>query len=269
MRKISANYIFPISSPPLKNGIIVLDDSNKIVDLIDTQGRIKEIQNLEFYSGMIVPGFVDVFTLLSYPTFSKNNFREITQADFFKKLYQTLIEFPKSGTSIQKGINHLDAFGTVAVADYLALPDIDNHKKKSKIKFYDHNFSELDNTLVLPFDKHKNSEFILLNHLLLEQANRFKPEQKYFNRYCIGTGSLATHQKLSVFEEIKAIQHLYPKLSYFDLLSWATINGARYLKLESEIGSIEVGKKPGLNLLTNLDYANSKIKKESQLNILL
>lgn len=36
MRRVSANYIVPVSSPPLKNGIIECDDSGTIVTVIDT-----------------------------------------------------------------------------------------------------------------------------------------------------------------------------------------------------------------------------------------
>lgn len=267
MRKISANYIFPVSSAPLKNGIIVLDDANAIIDVIDTGGKIKEIQNLQFYSGMIVPGFVDVFTLLSYPSFTKGNFQEIIVGDFFNNLKKKLTEFPKDADSFQRGINHLEAFGTVAAADFFPLEDNENRKKKSKVKFIDHDFSEC--ALELPLKINSDSKSILLNQFVLELGKSFTPTENEYNRYCVGTGSLATHQKLSIFEEIKAVQELFPELSYFDLLSWATINGAKHLQLDDKIGSIEIGKTPGLNLLTKLDYTNKKLTKESELKVLL
>lgn len=266
MRKISANYIFPVTSAPLKNGILILDDANKIVDIIDTGGKIKEIENLQFYSGMIVPGFVDVFTLLSYPSFSREDFQDTISKDFFNKLKKVLSKHPQNSTSIQKGINHLEAYGTVAVADHLPIDDSDNRKKKSKIKFCTNSFINSDDTLELPIEM--NTKSILLNQLVLEQCKSFLPNEEEFNRYCIGTGSLGTHEKLSVFEEIKAIQIKFPELSYFDLISWATINGAKYLHLENEIGSIEIGKTPGLNLLSKLDYTNKKLTSDSELNIL-
>jgi cytosine/adenosine deaminase-related metal-dependent hydrolase len=59
MRKISANYIFTGASQPLKNGIIVLDDSGKIIEVQDTGGKLREVARLEFYNGIIVPGFVN------------------------------------------------------------------------------------------------------------------------------------------------------------------------------------------------------------------
>ncbi len=59
MRKLSAHYIFTSCSPPLKNGIIILDNEGLIVDIVDTKGKLKEESNLEFYPGILVPGFVN------------------------------------------------------------------------------------------------------------------------------------------------------------------------------------------------------------------
>lgn len=61
MRKISANYIFPVTGKPLKNGILIVDKEGTIVDLIDTGGNLKEEENLEFYNGILVPGFINAF----------------------------------------------------------------------------------------------------------------------------------------------------------------------------------------------------------------
>jgi cytosine/adenosine deaminase-related metal-dependent hydrolase len=40
------------------------------------------------------------------------------------------------------------------------------------------------------------------------------------------------------------------------LLKWATLNGAKALGFDAQLGSIEKGKKPGLNLL---DFKNSAL----------
>lgn len=59
MRKIAAQYIFPVSSAPLKKGIIILDDNGVVIKLVDTKGSLREEAGLEFYNGVIVPGFVN------------------------------------------------------------------------------------------------------------------------------------------------------------------------------------------------------------------
>jgi len=62
----------------------------------------------------------------------------------------------------------------------------------------------------------------------------------------MGTDSLASNHQLSILEEIKTLQHHFPKLDLLQLLQWATINGAKALQLEEMLGSFEKGKMPGV-----------------------
>lgn len=56
-RKIAANYIFWPGRPLVKNGYIVVRGDGH-VEVKETGGRIWEIEGLEFYGGLIVPGRV-------------------------------------------------------------------------------------------------------------------------------------------------------------------------------------------------------------------
>jgi cytosine/adenosine deaminase-related metal-dependent hydrolase len=69
----------------------------------------------------------------------------------------------------------------------------------------------------------------------------------------LGTDSLASNHKLCMLSEMQALQQQFHDLTLGQLLQWATLNGARYLGIDADKGSIEPGKTPGLNLLTNLD----------------
>ncbi len=69
----------------------------------------------------------------------------------------------------------------------------------------------------------------------------------------IGTDSLASNYQLSILDEIKTIKHQYPFMLDEELLIWATINGAKALNVESQFGSFEKGKKPGVNCINNLN----------------
>ncbi|GJM36358.1 MAG: chlorohydrolase [Saprospiraceae bacterium] len=65
----------------------------------------------------------------------------------------------------------------------------------------------------------------------------------------IGTDSLTSNWQLSVLEEMKTIAHYQSYITFEQLLRWATLNGAEALGFEADLGSITVGKTPGLNLL--------------------
>ncbi|HTK20292.1 MAG TPA: amidohydrolase family protein [Mucilaginibacter sp.] len=81
----------------------------------------------------------------------------------------------------------------------------------------------------------------------------------------LGTDSLASNTKLSILHEMHLIQEKFPAIGLQKLIEWGTINGARYLGIADEKGTLEEGKIPGLNLITGLDglkiTADSKVKR--------
>jgi cytosine/adenosine deaminase-related metal-dependent hydrolase len=54
---------------------------------------------------------------------------------------------------------------------------------------------------------------------------------------------------LSITKEIGAIQEHFPHVPLYTVLQWATLNGAKALKWDDELGSFEKGKKPGVVLM--------------------
>jgi cytosine/adenosine deaminase-related metal-dependent hydrolase len=72
-------------------------------------------------------------------------------------------------------------------------------------------------------------------------------------KLCIGTDSLASNHQLCILSELYSIHNHFPHLPWEILLNWATINGAKALKMEDTIGSIAPGKKPGIVQITRLD----------------
>ena len=59
MRKIAATYIFTPQQTLQKDSILICDDNGIIVEIVDNHEK-KELPGLEFYSGILVPGFVNV-----------------------------------------------------------------------------------------------------------------------------------------------------------------------------------------------------------------
>jgi aminodeoxyfutalosine deaminase len=80
--------------------------------------------------------------------------------------------------------------------------------------------------------------------------------QKYNCELVLGTDSYSSNWQLSIAKEIQALlQHT--TVSIEQALQMATINGAKALQWDNELGSFEKGKKPGVVLLTE-DFSSSE-----------
>ncbi|MGO1520422.1 MAG: amidohydrolase family protein [Sphingobacterium sp.] len=72
-------------------------------------------------------------------------------------------------------------------------------------------------------------------------------------RIVLGTDSLASNDSLDILEELKTIHAAVPDLEFSETIKWATLNGAEALDMDEELGSLDVGKRPGLVLLEGMD----------------
>ena len=93
--------------------------------------------------------------------------------------------------------------------------------------------------------------------------NSLPPVEMFIRNNCtivLGTDSYSSNWQLSIAKEMQALQTL-PKFKTLakleQLLQWATINGAKALQWDNELGSFEKGKKPGVVMLAN-DLSKSK-----------
>lgn len=391
MKKISANYIFPVSGPPVKNGIIVLDEQNIIVDIINPGDEFKELPSLEFYNGILVPGFVNAHCHLEL-SHLKGKFERMTGlAGFVSQIKEKRSSMPSCiSSSIDRALSTIKETGTVAVGDICNSADTLNPKKNSGLLFhnfieifgldsssaeyffrngvnlqnqFDHFFNgrttitphstyslskelwqllsnqfslqegpisihfgespeeyelhyngsgklaqfyqELGFTInlsknITPFDVVKefipNSKKVLFIHNTVVPQKEIKLIKKNFLfPFCIlcpssnlfiegilpnvpdlihehvnialGTDSYASSNTLSMLDMMMIILSEFPDIPFSEVLKWATLNGARALGFDHLIGSFEVGKAPGVNLISNFDFSgmrptgNSKVKK--------
>ena len=77
----------------------------------------------------------------------------------------------------------------------------------------------------------------------------------------LGTDSYSSNWSLDIISEMHTLQNSFD-LPIETLLQWATINGAEALQMSHNLGTIAVGKRPGLVALQNLD--GDKLTKESR-----
>ncbi|HEY3388150.1 MAG TPA: amidohydrolase family protein [Prolixibacteraceae bacterium] len=397
MRKLSAHYIITGTGDVLVKGIIVLSDEGTVIDIIDTKGDLDEMANVEFYTGVLVPGFVNAHCHLELshlrnifpektglPGFLKNvvehrntddnlAIEAAQKADFelwkngvvavgdvsntnttfrlkseSKILYHTFIEVlgfspqraekafawaqycfeeaqslglrasvvPHAPYSISK-----DLFGKIAEFAASQQSVLSMHSQECKeeddlyrsgdgeivrhltenlaidLSFFEPtgksalesviNWLPKENTLLLihniktgqkdidliaearPLNK---TWFVLCPDSNLYIEDRL-PDIELFRQnklqICIGTDSLSSNRQLSMLEEMKTIQSHFPSIPLNEIVTWATRNGAEALEMGDWAGTIEVGKRPGINLITGMDLPHLKLLPQSKVKRLI
>jgi cytosine/adenosine deaminase-related metal-dependent hydrolase len=90
--------------------------------------------------------------------------------------------------------------------------------------------------------------------------NKMPPIELFIKHNCtivLGTDSYSSNWQLSIAKEIQSIHQYFPQIPLETILQWATINGAKALQWDNELGSFEKGKTPGVTLISN-DLNESK-----------
>ena len=68
---------------------------------------------------------------------------------------------------------------------------------------------------------------------------------------CVGTDSLSSNDDLDMAAELACLHEAFPEVPVGELLTWACLNGARFLGLQDRLGTLEPGKKSGLVHINN------------------
>jgi len=177
-----------------------------------------------------------------------------------------------------------DEFFLHGTGDFVRMYDIMNinnthHQpsKKSSLQSYFGNLINAEKIILVhnTFTKQKDIDFIKLettNYKLptffclcvnanLYIENALPPIEMLMKNNCnivLGTDSLASNHSLNLLDEMKTIHNNFSDISLQQMLQWATINGAKALKMEKDLGSFEKGKKPGVVCL-NWDLWDERI----------
>jgi cytosine/adenosine deaminase-related metal-dependent hydrolase len=395
MRKITADYIFPINRKPIEGGILIFDNSGEIIDLFEKEKADYEINDIEIYEGIICPGFVNSHCHLEL-SYLKGRIPEGSGLNDFIMNLESLKREAGSQNSevrgqrtelIKKADEEMFREGIVAVGDISNTDATYEIKTNSRIRYHNFieiygsdrrqakniftnaltlfdRFSEISDCSIVPHSAysvskslfqrikkfadekdsilsmhHQESEdenlyflngsgniperarhiglnvsaskptglrplasiidylpkenniqlvhntvsqekdietalkhFINLWWCLCPKSNyyiqkRFPDVQLFIDNKCditIGTDSLASNDKLSMIEEMKTINKTFPGIELHEILKWATLNGAKFLIMDRELGSFEKGKAPGINLIEDIDLTNLRLTEKSR-----
>jgi len=137
MRKLSAHYIITGNGAVLIKGIVILSDDGTIIDIIDTKGELDEMANVEFYSGVLIPGFVNAHCHLEL-SHLRNVFTEKTGLPGFLNnvLEHRNLEEARVIEAAQKADFEMFKNGVVAVGDISNNATTFQLKSKSRIAYH-------------------------------------------------------------------------------------------------------------------------------------
>lgn len=161
---ITADFIFPVTAAPLKNGVIGLDEKGRIESVL-TAEQAQGKEGIKYYSGVLVPGFINTHCHLEL-SHMREKINEHTGLTNFIKSILALRQQPEEDviSAMQHADQEMFANGIVAVGDISNVIDSKNVKLQSQI--YYHTFIEL-------FGFNRPSEPIIESGV--ELKNQFMP----------------------------------------------------------------------------------------------
>jgi len=392
IRKFSASWVYPLHTPPLKNGIVSVDENGLIVDITDTGGELREMERLEYHTGIIIPGFINAHCHLELSHLKGKTSEHAGMAGFLSEIsrlrnfrpdemekcakqadrdmfrmgisavgdvsnsaltakikrsspvsYFTFVETfgfhpsrcPRAMDIALRVWSHFGGEGLPAsivphssysVSNQLfeeigrlgyhmsGIISMHNQESIGENEFFRSGGGPLfihfrdnlgiDTTHWQPTGKsalesvltkistikklllvhnvfstradiaflreHRRPEdtfWVLCPNSNLFIGNGLPPVELFRSEQmniCIGTDSLASNHQLSILAELITLQQLCPGLQLEEMLTWGCLNGARALQMEKRLGTIEVGKQPGLVLIKGVDLVNHQLTVNSR-----
>ena len=136
MKRFSAQFIFTNTAPPLKRAVITAEDDGTIVKVEESRGELKETQSVEFYNGIIVPGFVNCHCHLELSHLKGAIAEGIGLSDFIMNV-RTLRNYDQKEiiTAAKKEDDDLFREGVSLCADICNTPATFDIKKRSSIRY--------------------------------------------------------------------------------------------------------------------------------------
>lgn len=292
MRKISASLVFPISSPPIRHGVVVVDSEGTILELQDTLES--EAEDIEYYNGIIVPGLINTYGIpYDSPITDENNkvSKETNLKHFHSGTILVGIEKNENGFLGEYLSNSLVTYKALGCLlpepSLLVYPNTSSTDIPYLVKFGTECASwetTLNQLLQLPTNLH------LLIHHTIEIPEKIIASIVHHFLFCsfivsdtTSAESISRMRKLgckivlgtiqsgstNMLQLLKSIQEANDNIAVEEMLTWATLNGAGALGVDDTFGTLEKNKKPGVLLLTGINMQTFKIKEEAKLRRLV
>ncbi|MDX1410005.1 MAG: amidohydrolase family protein, partial [Saprospiraceae bacterium] len=135
MRKLTADRIYPVATPPVDNGVIILDHEGRVMELAHADDFDRS--ELEYHHGVIVPGFVNAHCHLEL---SHMKGKVATGTGLIPFITSVVRQRAASDEVIADAIRAADEEmydnGIVAVGDISNTTDTFRQKSVSRLRYY-------------------------------------------------------------------------------------------------------------------------------------
>jgi cytosine/adenosine deaminase-related metal-dependent hydrolase len=136
MRRFSAHFIFTNTKPPLEKAVITTDDDGKIMSIEDSGGNLQESHSVEFFNGIIIPGFVNCHCHLELSHLKGVIPGEKGLGEFIMHIRSSRNDdFRNIETSAYSSDSNMYRDGIDLCADICNSPVTFNIKKESRIRY--------------------------------------------------------------------------------------------------------------------------------------
>ena len=136
MKRFSAQHIFTNNGPPLKRGIVSVNDDGTMAGVENNGGNLSERESVEFHNGIIIPGFVNCHCHLELSHMKDLIHPKKGLAEFLKNFRDKREEGTENMLfSMAKADDEMYGSGVVLCADICNTRHTFDIKKKSRIKY--------------------------------------------------------------------------------------------------------------------------------------
>lgn len=140
-------------------------------------------------------------------------------------------------------LSHFEATGTSSIRYSM------QHMRPDQQTLFVHNTLTSTEDIQAAEAWNKHLYWVVCANANLYIENRMPTLQSFIDTgvtVTLGTDSLTSNWQLSILEEMKTITRYQSSVPFETLLQWATLNGAKSLRMDDQLGSLEEGKSPGI-----------------------
>jgi len=135
MKRFAAQYIITNSGPPLKRSVVTTEDDGTIISVENKEGNLNEEHSIEFYNGIIVPGFVNCHCHLELSNMKDTVPKGSGLSNFIEHVRNSRDIKRSSSDSAISADNLMYTEGIVLCADICNTTDTFAIKKESSISY--------------------------------------------------------------------------------------------------------------------------------------